>query len=165
MLFFNRNRVSIDYKITRSTLLPQFGFTGVISWNHKKGKGFAPVLVAQVFSSGVFPKAGLQFACLRKNLTLFSWLVCEAAKEPGIDFFFPGRYIPALSEKLSLFSQMEFVNAFPTSANKSYSYTQRFRLGLKIKEFQFGTGTEITETGRNKFMVTTNSGGFLRYEF
>ena len=32
---FNRNRASIDYAMTKTTDLPQFGFTEAISYNHK----------------------------------------------------------------------------------------------------------------------------------
>ncbi|MCA6434258.1 MAG: hypothetical protein IM574_11695, partial [Cytophagales bacterium] len=46
-LFFNRNRASVDYRMTSKTYLPQFGFTEAISYNHPKLKGFAPVAVVQ----------------------------------------------------------------------------------------------------------------------
>jgi hypothetical protein len=57
------------------------------------------------------------------------------------------------------------VNAFPTLEQKNFSFTQRFRLGLKIKDLQFGVGLDLTQLGRNDFTKTENFGGFLRYEF
>lgn len=56
-LFFNRNRASIDYRMTDNTYLPQFGFTEAISYNHEKLNGFAPVAVGQVLSWGHMLKA------------------------------------------------------------------------------------------------------------
>jgi len=164
-LFFNRNRTSIDYLMTETTNLPQFGFTEAFSYNHEKLKGFAPVVVASVLNRGVFPKAGIQFAKIKKHYTIFSWIVAETLKEPYIDFFVLARYTPKLTEKLNLFSQVELVNAFPTAIHDNYSFTQRFRLGLALGEFQFGAGLDLTQLGRNDFTKTENFGGFLRYEF
>ena len=53
----------------------------------------------------------------------------------------------------------------PTVEQNNFSFTQRFRLGLKIKEFQFGAGLDLSQLGRNDFTTTANFGGFLRYEF
>ena len=164
-LFFNRNRASIDYSMTATTNLPLFGFTEALSYNHPKLKGFAPVAVAQVLSRGVYPKVGFQFAKIKSNLTLFSWLVSETASDPNIDFFILARFTPKLSKLLSLFSQAELVSAFPLSDQKNISLTERFRIGLKINAFQFGLGTDLTQTGRGNYLKTNNWGGFLRYEF
>lgn len=164
-LFFNRNRASIDYAMTKTSNLPQFGFTEAISYNHEKLKGFAPVLVAGILNRGVYPKAGIQFAKIKKGYTIFSWVVAETLKEPNVDFFFLGRYSPKLTDKLQLFSQIELVNAFPTVTSNYFSFTQRFRLGLKLKEFQFGAGLDLSQLGRNDFTKNENLGVFFRYEF
>lgn len=164
-LFFNRNRASIDYTMTQTTNLPQFGFTEAFSYNHEKLKGFAPVVVASILNRGVYPKAGIQFAKIKKEYTIFSWLVAETLKEPNVDFFFLARYTPKLTDKLNLFSQIELVNAFPTVEGNNFAFTQRVRLGLKIKEIQFGTGLDLTKLGKDDFTKTENFGGFLRYEF
>lgn len=164
-LFFNRNRASVDYAMTKTSNLPQFGFTEAISYNHEKLKGFAPVAVVSILNRGIYPKAGIQFAKVNKDYTIFSWVVTETLKEPNLDFFLLGRYTPKLSEKLNLFTQMEFVNVFPTVNKNIFSFTQRLRLGLKIKEFQFGAGLDFLQLGRKDFSKTENFGGFVRYEF
>nr|MCU0367746.1 hypothetical protein [Cyclobacteriaceae bacterium] len=81
-LFFNRNRASMDYDQTATANLPQFGFTEALSYNHKALKGIAPVLIAQMFNRGVYAKGGVQYAVVRKNLTVFSWVVSEIKSEP-----------------------------------------------------------------------------------
>lgn len=164
-LFFNRNRASIDYGITTSANLPQFGFTEAFSYNKNKWQGFAPVAVVQILNRGAYPKAGVQFASVKKNYTVFTWVVCETLKNPNIDFFFLGRYTPKFSNKLNLFTQFEFLNAFPTIKKNSFNFIQRFRLGLKIKDYQFGLGADFTAFGRNNFTTTQNIGAFLRNEF
>lgn len=164
-LFFNRNRATIDYKMTSSTNLPQFGFTEAISYNHQVLRGFAPVMVASISSKGVYPKAGVQYARIRKETTLFTWVVCEILQTPSLDFFLLGRYTPRITEKVALFTQLELFNAMPTNQEKNFNFTQRLRLGVKLKEFQFGVGSDITTTGRLTYSAVTNIGGFLRYEF
>lgn len=165
ILFFNRNRAGIDYKMTKTTNLPQFGFTEALSYNHEKLKGFAPVVVVSILNKGVFSKAGMQYAKTKKSYSLFTWLVSETIKDPDIDFFLLARYSPKLTDKLSLFSQLELVNAFPTAVQNNFSFTQRFRLGLKTGNFQFGAGIDLNELGRKDYTNTINAGGFLRYEF
>lgn len=164
-LFFNRNRASVDYRMTKTTFLPQFGFTEAISYNHKKLKGFAPVLVLQVLNRGVFPKAGIQYAFIKKDITIFTWLVCETLKNPNLDYFLLFRYTPKISKILNLFTQAESVNAFPTQSNGNFSFTQRARLGLQISTYQFGAGADFTQNGNNSFVKTYNAGGFFRHEF
>lgn len=165
LLFFNRNRASIDYEMTSNTNLPQFGFTEAISYNHQKLKGFAPVAVVQISNKGVYPKAGIQFAKLHQDYTVFTWVVCEIKDKPNIDWFFLGRYTPKLIDKTNLFAQVELVNAFPTSEINNFSFIQRLRLGLKIREYQFGLGADFTTFGRSDFSASQNFGIFLRNEF
>lgn len=165
VLFFNRNRASIDYRQTSSTFLPQFGFTEALSYNHPAWKGFAPVLVGQLLNRGVYAKAGLQYARITKNFTFFSWAVAELQKEPNLDFFVLSRYTPALSEHLNLYAQLELVNTFPTVANKTFSLIQRLRLGLKAKDWQYGLGVDLSQNGRDTWANTDNLGLFLRHEF
>ena len=164
-LFFNRNRATIDYQITSTTNLPQFGFTEAISYNHEKLRGFAPVIVGQIFSSGCYAKTGIQFAKIRKELTIFTWVVTETKNQPSIDVFLLGRYTPTLTKKINLFSQLELLNTIPSTDQKNYGFTQRMRLGLKIKEFQFGLAADFSEIGRSNYKKTSNSGVFLRYEY
>jgi hypothetical protein len=164
-LFFNRNRASVDYRMTKTTFLPQFGFTEAISYNHEKLKGFAPVLVGQVLSWGVYAKAGIQYAHIKKEITVFTWLVCEILEKPDIDYFLLFRYTPKLSEKINLFTQVESVNALPTVSKDNFSFTQRLRLGLSIKSYQFGAGADFNQSGNTTFAKTYNLGGFIRHEF
>jgi hypothetical protein len=164
-LFFNRNRVGIDYRMTESEFLPQFGFTEAISYNHKKLKGFAPVFVVQVLEHGIFPKAGIQYVFLKKGFTLFSWSIVETAKKPDIDYFLLIRFIPELSEQTKLFMQLESVNNIPTNSVHSYNFTQRIRLGFQWINFQFGMGLDFNQNGKKAFTKSNNPGIFVRHEF
>lgn len=165
LLFFNRNRASIDYRQTSTAYLPQFGFTEAVSWNHPKLKGFAPVGVVQLLNRGTYAKAGVQYAHLSKNFLVFSWAVCELKTQPAVDWFLLTRYEPKLTEKLNLFTQLELVNSLPTAQNGAYSFIQRGRLGLKRQTWQFGAGADFTALGNQTFTTTRNIGAFLRHEF
>jgi hypothetical protein len=164
-LFFNRNRASVDYRMTKTTFLPQFGFTEAISYNHEKLKGFAPVIVGQVLSWGVFPKAGIQYAHISKNMTIFTWLVCETLEKPDLDYFLLFRYTPKITEKVNLFTQVESVNAFPTESMDNFNFTQRIRVGIKHQAYQFGVGADFNQSGNTTFTKIYNVGVFIRNEF
>jgi hypothetical protein len=164
-LFFNRNRASVDYRMTSSEYLPSFGITGAISYNAPSLKGMAPVIVAQIFNRSVLLKAGVQYAYQKKRLTVFSWLVAETVSEPKVDFFILGRYTPKLTEKTDLFLQVETINAFATSSGKENSFVQRIRVGLKFNYWQFGAGIDLSQIGRKEFATHSNAGVFLRHEF
>lgn len=164
-LFFNRNRMSIGNPINSKNNLPQFGFTNALSYNNVKLKGFAPVFVLQSSSTGLFSKAGVQFAYLKPTFLLFSWVVLETNRNPYLDVFFMGRYNPKISEKLNLFIQAEFFNALNSHKSMNNNFTQRFRLGLQQKQFQYGLGIDLTEFGKTSFTSTTNTGLFIRYDF
>ena len=164
-LFFSRERAVVDYKQTTTTNLPQFGFTEAISYNHQVLKGFAPVVVGQILNRGTFAKMGVQYAHITKNTTLFGWTVTELHNKPSVDVFLLLRYTPKLTEKLHLYSQIETANAFPTTESKTFSFVQRLRLGLKIKDWQFGAAADFSQSGRTQFSKTENSGVFLRHEF
>lgn len=164
-LFFNRNRASIEYRMTETTYLPQFGFTEAISYNHGKLKGFAPVIVVQVLSRGVFPKGGIQYAHISKNMTLFTWVVLETLKKPDLDYFLLFRYTPKLKAKVNLFTQVESVNTFPTGGSENFRFTQRVRLGIQLKTYQFGAGADFNQTGNTTVTHIYNIGSFIRHEF
>jgi hypothetical protein len=165
VLFFFRARASVDYAMTDTSNLPQFGLTSAVSYNPRAWRGFAPVFVVQILNRGVFAKAGVQFARTGRRATVFSWLVCEADRQPVVDVFILGRYVHPLKGAAGLFLQGESVNAFPTAAAEQYSFTQRVRVGVQVHRWQFGPGVDITRTGRAAYATTTNIGAFVRYEF
>jgi hypothetical protein len=125
----------------------------------------APVAVTQIINSGVLVKAGVQYAYLKKRLTVFSWLVVETMRDPKVDLFCLGRYTPRLTEKMDLFLQAETINAFATSSTKYNSFVQRIRIGLKLNYWQFGAGIDLSQTGRTDITAQSNAGVFLRHEF
>jgi hypothetical protein len=164
-LFFNRNRASVDYRMTSTKYLPQFGFTEAISYNPPALKGFAPVAVVQVFASGVFPKAGVQFAKTIKDWMIFSWLVTEVLPNPDLDYFLLMRYTPKLKGRLRLFLQAESINTLPLHGEGAGLFVQRLRAGLKQLSWQWGIGADLNQHSRTAPSFTSNLGLFLRYEF
>jgi hypothetical protein len=160
-LFFNRNRASVDYR--GGAYLPQFGFTEALSYNHEKAKGFAPVVVGQVLSWGVFPKAGIQFAKVKPRLTIFSWLVTETLPHPDLDFFLLVRYTPRLTQSLDGFFQGESLSTLPSAQAEPMLFTQRIRLGIQYHAFQMGLGSDFTQTTHT--VPSHNWGGFIRHVF
>ena len=157
-LYFSRNRASVDYKNSTTA----FGSTNAISYNLKSGFGI--VAVASFLNAGLTPKAGIQFFKAKGNFMFFGWLVSDLNQHPNIDLFGLFRYQPVLQDQLKLFSQIE---VFPVySINKeSWNLTQRIRLGLKFKNWVFGSMADFNQFGQISFTKSYNLGGFLRYEF
>jgi hypothetical protein len=163
--FFNRNRATIDYKMTTTANLPQFAFTEAISYDFKGLHGFAPVAVVQLFNRGVYPRAGIRYLKLKNNFTFFGWTVIDLLKNPTADVFILARYTPKLNDRWNLYTQAELINDFPTLSSANMNFTQRLRLGLKIGLISFGGAIDLNEVGRKQFTTITNTGAFLRYEF
>lgn len=164
-LLFNRNRASIDYRMTDTAYLPLFGFTEAISYNHSKLRGFAPVALGQVLSYGVFAKAGIQYAYIRPDFTVFTWLVTETRRNPDLDFFILLRYTPQLTGSWRLFTQYEGLQSVPSSSSKPLQTTQRLRVGLQHGAFQLGAGADFSQTMRPHVTYPPNIGAFIRREF
>ncbi len=163
-LFFNRNRVSVDYRMTGSSYLPQFGFTEAVSYNHPRLRGFAPVMVVQILNSGVFPKAGIQYVLMRNDLTLFSWFVSELKHKTVFDYYLLLRYRKPITDQLKIYTQFESLNTYYTSSGQ-WVLIQRLRLGLLKSKFQFGLGTDLSERTQSDQPLSSNTGVFFRYEF
>jgi hypothetical protein len=163
LLFFFRARASAVYGDEDGT--PQFGLTSAISWNPPALGGLAPVLVGQALSKGLFAKAGIQYARVTRQWTVFSWVVSSLQEGPSVDVFALGRYVHPLGEVLGLFVQAEALATFPTRTDEPLSFTERVRLGLKVHRLQFGPGLDVGHTGRGDFNHTFNAGGFARVEF
>lgn len=164
-LFFNRSRAAVDYRITSASFLPQFGLTNAVSWNHARARGFAPVLVGQVLYTGVYAKAGMQYAWMKNHVTVFSWLVSELKRQPSLDYFLLLRLTPRLSDKIKLFTQFESINTLQLAADVPQSFVQRFRVGLDAWQFQFGAGADVSFFGRSVYVQNTNAGVFIRHLF
>jgi hypothetical protein len=164
-LFFNRNRASVDYRMTSTEYRPQFGFTEAISYNPPALKGFAPVAVVQVFASGVYPKAGIQYAKTVDDWMIFSWLVTEVLRKPDLDYFLLVRYTPKLNSRLRLFLQAESINSLPLHGEGASFFVQRLRAGLKQQYSQWGIGADLSQDSHTVSSFASNLGLFLRYEF
>ncbi len=165
LLLFNRNRAVANYGITKTTNLPQFSVTDALSIDIKKWSGVAPIAVLQVLNSGVYPKLGIRYLKIKNNITLFCWAVVDVLHNPNIELFLLGRYAPKLSTQLHLYTQIELLHTIPTQLNRSFIFTQRFRIGFKISNASFGLATDINEIGRHKYNSVINNGIFYRYEF
>lgn len=164
-LFFNRNRMSAEYKQTKKEKLPQFGNTEAISYNHPDLSGLAPVFVVQVSNAGIYPKAGVQFYGGTNELTFFTWIVHETLLSGKTDWFVLIRYEPAVQEDWKLYSQCELFTVLPGSSTGIYTFIQRLRLGLKRASFSFGAGADFSNSGNSRYASKENTGIFIRYEF
>ncbi len=158
LLFFSRNRASVDYHNSPTA----FGSTNAISYNFKNGFGI--VTVASFLNSGFTPKTGFQFYKQKGDFMFFGWAVVDLKKGGNIDIFGLFRYQPKLNEQWKVFSQLELFPVYNPSS-EFWNITQRIRLGVKYQNVAFGLMTDFNQSGINDFTTIENIGGFLRYEF
>ncbi len=164
-LFFDRNRIVIDNQNANTTSTPQFSTSAALSCSIPALKGFAPMALFQATNKGIFPKAGISFLKTAPNLLFFGWATIDFQKDHSYDYLVIARFTPPLAGKIKLYSQVELLNTLGTAETASNSLTQRFRLGLKLNEIQFGVAMDLNEVGRASYTLTTNTGAFVRYEF
>lgn len=158
ILFFSRNRASIDYNNEFGAL----GSVNALSYNLKNGLGF--VGVGTITNWGLTAKLGVQLYKQKGDFMFFGWAVADLKKEGNIDVFGLFRYTPSLNEEWKIFSQVELFPVYnPKTGN--WNLTQRLRVGPKYRKFSFGAMADFNQTGKSEFTYTNNFGGFLRYDF
>jgi hypothetical protein len=155
-LFFSRNRASVNYNNATA-----FGSTTAVSYNWTNGLG--AVVIAQIFSSGFFPKGGLQYHTRQADIVIFTWLVTELLSEPAVDWFVLARFEPGLSDDLKLFTQLELLSTIDTGGGTAF--VQRGRLGVKSGLWQAGVGADFSQQPASSTTSTQSYGLFLRHEF
>jgi hypothetical protein len=81
--------------------------------------------------------------------------------EPSYDIMTIFQVKPGINEKLKLVARVQMLNLFGKTGNiKSYQWV---RLGLEVKEIQFGLAANFDEFGPNP-SVEMNTGVFVRKE-
>lgn len=151
--------------MTKTSNLPSFGFTGAISYNLPKLKGFASVSVGQVFSNRTMRKAGVQFARMSENYLLFTLWVVELDQSPDIEWYALARYTPLISGELRFFSQFEFLATLNTENRNILTSSQRIRLGIKKSSLALGLAGDLQAKSQSKYPTASNAGVIVRYEF
>jgi hypothetical protein len=157
-LFFSRNRASVDYHDSPTL----FGSTNAVSYNLKNGLGFTAV--ASFTNSGFMPKAGVQYYIGKKDIMFFGWLVAEIKRDGNLDLFGLFRYQPEINKSWKGFLQIELFPVFNPSSH-ILNITQRIRTGFRRNAWAGGLMADFNQTGKNTFVTSHNTGGFLRYEF
>jgi hypothetical protein len=159
VLFFSRNRASVDYNKDSPTA---FGSTNAISYNFKNGLGI--VAVAAFSNTGFTPKMGAQYFKQKNDFMFFGWIVSDVKDKGGMDLFGLFRYQPKINEKWRVFSQLELFPVY-NFYSETWSLTQRLRLGTKHHTWAVGFAADFNQTGENLMTTSHNLGVFLRNDF
>lgn len=164
-VLFNREKVSLDYKMTPDDNKPFFVAMQAISYSPAVLGGFGPVAVSLITNDGMYPKLGFQFVHATSDFMFFGWLIGETLKDPDVDLYLYAKYTPVISGNTRLFAQIETNTAFPAYTGGEPSLFQCLRLGLMFDGFQAGLGLDLTQKGKDNLKMTENTGVFIRYEF
>lgn len=154
--FFHMNTIQFDYKDknNNSFIIQDLAYFEVIK-NLRIAGGVA------YSKAGLDPTAGLQYAYNSKKMLILFAPRVNIESDPSYDVMTIIQYKPDISDKVKLYTRLQFLNLFNSDGNiKAYQW---FRLGLEMKGIQFGLAYDIDEYGPNP-TATGNFGVFVRKE-
>lgn len=154
-LFFNRNRFTVDYE-NKTT----YFISGITAYELKSGVGIANEI--NISTAGMMPKMGFQFLSASSTRTIYAFVNAGYLNELLYGLFCFARFEPMLSTNVRLYMQLEIVNS--SSATGNQFLAQRPRLGIIIKQTQFGLAGDFKHSGED-FQFASNLGIFARKVF
>ncbi len=110
---------------------------------------------------GFIPTMGMQYAVKKKNFFILIAPRINIQPIPQYDVFTIMDYEYKLNEKLSLCSAVQSLFLF--DKNENLKCSQSIRLGLSIKNYQFGAALDLEQVGEN-FEKSTNFGLYLKHD-
>ena len=153
---FSRTRGIVDYESNANILSAAY-----VSYTSKIGLGVS-IIGAVNSSNGPNGAAGVNFLKVKNNFTIFALAAVEAHHPIGYSLFTIIRYTPDIKDNWKLYSSLELFTLYRKGGHEVSS--ERIRLGLDHKNFQFGLGANLTQFG-NEFTAIDNYGLFIRKSF
>lgn len=157
LTLFNRSRAQIYYADE-----PVNFFSGSY-FNYTFKAGLGPSVIGRFNNSGADADVGLHYFKQSKTLTFFGIASLSLTSGGIYSWFSILRYRPPFGEKLKGFFALELFTAMK-NADHLVS-TQRVRVGLGHRGFQFGLAANLQEVGNGFDFLENNFGGFVRKEF
>ncbi|WP_046246341.1 hypothetical protein [Hymenobacter terrenus] len=123
-LLFSRSRYTVDYENRTGYFI-----SGITAYGFKNGLGLANEIL--VDAGGLTPKVGVQYLKPQANSLVYAWLnVGYADREARYGGFIILRYLPALSERWRLYSQLELAADYTAQGHQFSAVRPRLGLGL-----------------------------------
>ena len=154
---FSRTRARIVYDND------QVDFFSGAYLNYTSPSGFGGSVVGRITQAGSDVDLGAHFFKQSSTLSFFGLASASITNVGVYSWFSILRYRPALSEQWKLYISLELFSALNKGTH--LASTQRIRLGLEIKSYQFGLATNLTQIGDEFSGINENIGLFLRKEF
>ncbi len=159
--FFLRARPSQDFATGN---ISPFGLTDLTV---NVTSGFDTVGELQFIGGSAVPRVGMQAYTGLGDFGLYNLTTVGMDSKSYVEFLTSLNYLPVISSGLKLLARVEDVS--DVSRDGHLWSTQRLRLGLTIKEWGFGTATDLTETGNKPKLADgtfeRNFGGFVSKTF
>jgi len=154
--FFHMNTIGVDYDNKEEN---DFSMQDLLTYEPLNN--FRLTGGAFYGKPGFKPTLGMQYLVTGKKLFILIAPRVNIESDPAYDFFEIVQFKPALSEKIKLYTRLQLLNLFDSGGNiKSYQW---LRMGLEVKEIQFGLAFNFDEFGPNP-KVQYNAGLFIRRE-
>ncbi len=153
---FSRARSTVDYE--NNTNL----FTGAYL-NYTTPSGFGGTVVGRIASAGSGVDTGVHYFKAGESFMMYALASLTLVQGPGTSWFSITRFTPKIDDKWKLYSSLELFSSFDYEQHQ-FS-TQRLRMGLDNRGYQFGLAVNISETGKEVVHSDTNPGFFIRKQF
>lgn len=159
MTLFSRTRARLTYNDDENGI----NFFSGAYFNYTFKSGLGGSIIGRINNFGSDADTGIHFYKQKKAWTFFVLPSISLTNGGTYSWFSIIRFRPDLNEEWKLYTSLELF----TALNKSdhLASTQRIRLGMDYKTFQFGLAMNLTEVGDDWILVNDNYGVFLRKEF
>lgn len=132
-----------------------------VAYNFLKGVGIGMGGTYNTFS-GVSPNLVGQFVRAGRSHLIVFFVAAHLKSTPSYEAFSQIQYRPKISENVRLFIQLMALTNWNRLEIHSRSF-QQLRLGLDVKNYQFGLGADFDQYGPMR-SSKTNFGVFIRTE-
>ncbi len=156
---FSRTRARPTYNDEKNNI----SFFSGAYLNYTIKKGFGGSLIGRIDNFGSDVDLGIHFYKKTKTISIFILPSISLTAKNVYSWFSIIRFRPALNEKWKIYTSLELFTA--VKKNDHLLSTQRARLGLDYRKFQFGLAMNISEFGNGFKLNNENYGVFLRKEF
>ncbi len=155
---FSRTRARITYDDEKGV---DFFSGAYLNYTTKSGIGGS--VIGRINNIGFDLDVGIHFYKQKKNFSIFVLPSVSLTSRGVYSWFSIFRFRPQLNEYWKWYTSLELFSAFDKSTH--VASTQRIRIGLDFKTFQFGLAMNVTKFGEKWKKVNDNYGVFLRKEF
>ncbi len=156
---FSRTRARLTYDDDENGV----NFFSGAYLNYTTKTGFGGTLIGRMNNFGSDMDLGIHYYRKIKSFSIYALPSISLSQKNTYSWFSIVKYRPTLNDQWKMYTSVELFSVF----NKSDHVisTQRVRIGLEYRSYQFGLAMNISEFGDDLIVTNDNYGVFIRKEF